>query len=154
MRDYPHIKPILRSEAVDAKVIEQKFKYVNEVEADNTYFMKKNKIIYTPFPLNSEVMIKNVTRESKTDPVYEGPFYISGFTKHRNYILVDKQDNLFSRDIPTSHIKRIAPPSDKSSAPKLFNEQDENYRVQAIMQYRGTSDDSKLIETYWARRNA
>ena len=71
---------------------------------------------------NSEVMIKNVTRESKTDPVYEGPFYISSFTKNGSYILIDKQNNLLSRDVPTSHIKLIAPPSGTSSAPEPFNE--------------------------------
>ena len=193
MKDYSHIKPTLRSEAVDAKMIEQKFKYVNEVvipalskriketqEADNAYFMKKNKIVHNPFPIHSEVMIKNVTRESKTDPVYEGPFYISGLTKNGSYILVDKQNNLLSRDVPTSHIKLITPPSGKGVVSELHNEQDEHYEVQAIIQHRGTPgnyeylihwkgyddpedntwepsshiDDPKIIETYWARRNA
>jgi hypothetical protein len=155
MKNYSHIKPILRSEAVGAKIIEHKFKYVNEVvtpalskriketqEADNIYFMKKNKIIHTPFPLNSEIMIKNVTRESKTNLAYEGPFYISGFTKNGSYILVD---NPFSRDEPTSHIKFIAPPSDKSTVSGPFNEQDEHYEVQAIIQHRETPGNYEYL---------
>jgi hypothetical protein len=47
--------------------------------------MKTNKIVHTPFPLHSEVMIKNVNKENKTDPYYEGPFYISGMTTNGSY---------------------------------------------------------------------
>ncbi|EIE88739.1 hypothetical protein RO3G_13450 [Rhizopus delemar RA 99-880] len=189
MKDYSHIKPTLRSEAVDSKAIENRLKYATEVvipalakriketqDVDNAYFMKTNKIVHTPFPLHSEVMIKNVNKENKTDPYYEGPFYISGMTTNGSYILVDKQNNLLSRDVPTSHLKLIALPSNKSAE----SIDDQHYEIQAIIQHKGTPgnyqylvhwkgyddpmdytweptssfDDRSSIETYWARRQA
>ncbi|EIE87259.1 hypothetical protein RO3G_11970 [Rhizopus delemar RA 99-880] len=189
MKDYSHIKPTLRSEAVDSKAIENRLKYATEVvipalakriketqDVDNAYFMKTNKIVHTPFPLHSEVMIKNVNKENKTDPYYEGPFYISGMTTNGSYILVDKQNNLLSRDVPTSHLKLIALPSNKSAE----SIDDQHYEIQAVIQHKGTPgnyqylvhwkgyddpmdytweptssfDDRSSIETYWARRQA
>lgn len=191
LNDYSHIKPTLRSEAIDDKAIEKKLKYVTEVvipslskrikdtqDADNEYFMKKHKIVHTPYPRLSEVMIINVDKSSKTDPIYEGPFLVHGMSTHNSYILTDMQHNLLSRDVPTSHLKLISLPGNKSA--EYINDQDEHYEVQAITQHRGEPgnyeylihwkgyddpedftwepvsniDDRKIIETYWNRRNS
>jgi hypothetical protein len=53
-------------------------------------------------------MIKNVEQKnSKTDPIYEGPFFVHGYTQNGCYILQDRTKDLLIRDIPTSHIKLI-----------------------------------------------
>ncbi|KAG0922980.1 hypothetical protein G6F32_014439 [Rhizopus arrhizus] len=114
MKDYSHIKPTLRSDAVDSKAIESRLKYATEVvipalakriketqDVDNAYFMKTNKIVHTPFPLHSEVMIKNVNKENKTDPHYEGPFYISGMTTNGSYIHVHPATMVQTASVPT-----------------------------------------------------
>ncbi|KAG1530135.1 hypothetical protein G6F51_013934 [Rhizopus arrhizus] len=141
---------------------------------DNEYFTKKHRIVHQQFPTNSEVMIKNVNRNSKTDPRYEGPFVVHGVTKNGSYILTDKTGALLSRDVPTSHIKLI------STDNVVNNRADQQqYDVQAIIQHKGNNtsnykylvrwkgyppeydtwepassfDDMSMIEQYWARRN-
>ncbi|KAG0739357.1 hypothetical protein G6F33_007153 [Rhizopus arrhizus] len=72
---------------------------------DNEYFTKKHYIVHQQFPTNSEVMIKNVNRNSK---LTEG--------------------TLLSRDVPTSHIKLI------STDNVVNNHADQQqYHVQAII---------------------
>jgi hypothetical protein len=54
-----------------------------------------------------KVMIKDVTRESKWDPIYEGPFEIVCQTKGGNYILKDVTGEELPRRIPIHQIKLI-----------------------------------------------
>lgn len=54
-------------------------------------------------------MIKNIeNKNNKTDPNYEGPFYVHGYTRNENYILVDKTNTFLARDVPTQQLKLIS----------------------------------------------
>ncbi|KAG1137096.1 hypothetical protein G6F37_011493 [Rhizopus arrhizus] len=110
----------------------------------------------------------------KTDRRYEGPFVVRGVTKNGNYILTDKTCALLSRDVLTSHIKRIF------TGNVVNNRADQKqYDVQAIIQHKENNtsdykyllrwkcyppeydtwepvscfDDMSMIEQYWARHN-
>ncbi|GAA5802197.1 hypothetical protein HPULCUR_007658 [Helicostylum pulchrum] len=143
-------------------------------DLDHARFEKTHTVLKNMYPIGSKVMIVNVHRNSKSEERYSGPFTIKGYTKNKSYILMDRLDNLLSRDVPTQQIKLI-----QSSAASQNEIKDQHYEVQAIIAHRGgptdfeylvhwlgyndetdhtwqtASDfDSTLhIELYWQRRN-
>lgn len=184
--NYAKLAPNFPGKSIDQKAFVKKLSLVDRIlipaikeqiertqKADNAYFMKRHKILQKPFPTGSAVMIKNVEgKNSKTDPLYEGPYTICGTTKNGSYILKDRTDTLLARDVPTSHIKLI---HDDSVNPE---DSSETYEVQAIIDHRGkgpkieyltrwkhfkedddtwqapeTFDGTDMIKAYWARRN-
>jgi putative transposase len=147
--DYSNIKPVLHLEKTDSKLIDEKFKFVNEVVIpalskriketqahDHDRFVKTHKIVTKQFPVGSKVMIKNVTRLSKIDARNLGPFYIHGITKNGSYILKDKTGTLLSRDVPTSHIIFIS--SDDVTTEEYHKLKEDHYEVQAVVDHSGT----------------
>ena len=183
--DYTHQRETLRSTKIDIDALNQKLEDINNIiipaikeqiiktqKADNDYFSKKHRILTNPFPIGAEVMIKSVEKNlTSTEPKYEGPFRIQGYTKHGSYILVDKTNAFLTRDVPTSQIKLI---SDDAVQPD-----NEHFEVQAIIDHRGTEpnyeykvrwkgygpeddtwqepdtfDSQVPIRQYWQRRNA
>ena len=186
LSDYSKIKAVLPEQEINIKVLKDKIKLIDKIlvpaireqivktkEADNAYFRKRHKILETPFPIGSSVMIKNVEKNKKTDPNYEGPYSVYGYTKNGSYILQDKAEAFLSRDIPTSHIKLI---SEDGIRPE---ENNHIFEIQAILNHRGEEpnheylvrwkgydssydtweppamfDSKEVIETYWSRRNA
>jgi hypothetical protein len=186
--DYSKVKPTLSLLKADTKKIQDRLAFAQEVvipkiaslrkvtqEANHARFEKNHRIIKDMYPIGSKVMIINVHRQSKLEERYSGPFTIKGYTKNKSYILVDRLDNLLSRDVPTHHIKLI-----ESSAASQNVIKDQHFEVQAIIAHRGgpidyeylvhwlgyndpsdhtwqtASDfDSMLhIELYWQRRNS
>ncbi|KAI8967856.1 hypothetical protein BDB01DRAFT_901207 [Pilobolus umbonatus] len=122
-------------------------------------------------------MITNVTRSSKMQERWLGPFIIKGYTSNGSYILEDLTGSLLSRDVPTQQIRLIQ--SGSKRTPKELKEK--HYEVQAIVNHRGTPgnyeyyvywvgyddqkkyntwqtvdtfDSMKPIQDYWARREA
>ena len=186
LTDYSKIKAVLPEQEIDVKALKDKIKLVDKIlvpaireqivktkEADNAYFRKRHKILENPFPIGSSVMIKNVEKNKKTDPNYEGPYSVYGYTKNGSYILQDKAEAFLSRDIPTSHIKLI---SEDGIRPE---ENNHIFEIQAILNHRGEEpnheylvrwkgydssydsweppamfDSKEVIETYWSRRKA
>lgn len=186
LADYSNLEAVLPEQEIDVKALKQKIKLIDKIlvpaikeqivktkEADNAYFRKRHKILEKPFPIGSSVMIKNVEKNKKTDPNYEGPYSVYGYTKNGSYILQDKTNAFLSRDVPTSHIKLI---SEDGINPE---ENNNTYEVQAILNHRGEApnheylvrwkgfdssydtweppsmfDTKDLIELYWTRRNA
>ena len=134
-------------------------------------FNKNNRIL-PDFPIGSKVMIVNVTRKSKTEPRYEGPFTVHGRRSGSSgpYVLTDETGALLSRDVPPSHIKLISQETHASG--------DDFYEIQSIVDHKGRSgnykyrvrwkgynakddtwepaenfNDRTLIEKYWLRRD-
>jgi transposase InsO family protein len=157
--DYSNTKPVLQLEETDTKMIDEKFKFVNEVvipalskrirdtqERDHDRFVKTHRIVTKQFPVGSKVMIKNVTRLSKLDARNLGPFYIHGITKNGSYILKDKAGTLLSRDVPTSHIIFIS--SDNISTEEYQKLKEDHFEIQAVIDHSG-SPGNYLYRVKW-----
>ncbi|CEP13089.1 hypothetical protein [Parasitella parasitica] len=73
-------EPTDSSEIADEKIINERYRFVQDVlipaiskriidtqAADHAKFAKKHKIVESPYPIGSKVMIKNVNRQNKLD---------------------------------------------------------------------------------------
>ncbi|KAG1412531.1 hypothetical protein G6F58_007964 [Rhizopus delemar] len=143
--------------------IREKIK-TSQTAAENK-FNKSHRII-KEIPSGSQVMIKNINRTTKTDPLYIGNYTIVRKNQGGSYILVDGTGALLPRNIPPSHIKVIS------------EEQSEVYDVEAVIDHKGTPGnwlylvrwkgydakddtwepekhfhDNRPILKYWNRRN-
>ncbi|CEP08686.1 hypothetical protein, partial, partial [Parasitella parasitica] len=142
-------------------------------DKDSTYFRKRHRILEKPYPIGSTVMIKNIENKNrKTDPNYEGPFYVHGVTRNGSYILTDRMNTFLARDVPTQQIKLISTNNGNEDNSTV-------YEVQAIIKHRGTApnyeylvrwknfnedwdtwepsssfDSPEVIKQYWARVEA
>ncbi|KAI8968740.1 hypothetical protein BDB01DRAFT_709755, partial [Pilobolus umbonatus] len=184
-QDYSNLRPTIRMEKSDSKYIDDKLKYVRETVIpaladrikelqtdDHLKFNKTHRIIKDNSFL--KVMITNVTRSSKMQERWLGPFIIKGYTSNGSYILEDLTGSLLSRDIPTQQIRLI-----QSGSKRTPNElKEKHFEVQAIVNHRGTPgnyeyyvhwvgyddqkkyntwqtvdtfDSMKPIQDYWAR---
>lgn len=186
-KDYTNLQPVLPNKEIDIEAIKKKLDLIDRIvvpairdqilqtqKKDNTYFRKRHRILENPYPIGATVMIKNIeNKNNKTDPNFEGPFYVHGYTRNGSYILVDKTNTFLARDVPTQQLKLIS----KDNVDKEFNK--DVYEVQAILKHRGdppnyeyltrwkgyTSEDdswekpeafdsTEPIKTYWARLGA
>jgi len=130
-------KRITEMEKVIVPAISSRIKTLHAAEQSK---FASNKRVISEFPFGSKVMIKNVSRNAKTEPRYEGPFTVNGITKGNSYVLTDKTGALLTRNIPPSHIKLI-------SHDTLLPE-DKSYEVLALLDHKGTpytSDASYLV---------
>ncbi|KAG1115695.1 hypothetical protein G6F42_013878 [Rhizopus arrhizus] len=170
LADYLKVEPTPCSELADQKVIDERYRFVQDVlipaiskhvletqKADHAKFAKKHKIIENSNPIGSK-LIHNVTDNGA-------------------YTLMDRTGALLSRDVPTHHIVYKAAVNPKPITVHEFK--NEHYEIQAVINYKGTPgnyqylvqwkgfDDSienklepvenfnstKHIELYWGRRN-
>lgn len=154
--DYSKVTPTLSTEKADAKLIEDRLRFAQEVvipqiskriketqDKQHETFSKTHKVLTDMYPIGSKVMIQNVTRGDKLEERYSGPFFVKGYTKHKSYILVDQADNLLSRDIPTQQIKLI-----DANKPSQNEIKDGHYEVQAIIKHRGTPANYEYL-VHW-----
>ena len=185
-KDYRGDKPTLHEREIDVEAFKKKLDLIDRIivpairdqilktqDKDSNYFRKRHRILEKPYPIGSTVMIKNIENKNrKTDPNYEGPFYIHGITKNGSYILTDKTDTFLARDVPTQQIKLISTNDAKEDNSDV-------YEVQAIINHRGTPpnyeylvrwknftedhdsweppasfDSPDVIKHYWARVDA
>jgi hypothetical protein len=190
LADYSKMKPTKSSEKADDKIINERYQFVQDVlipaiskriietqNADHAYFAKKHKMVNTPYPIGSKVMIKNVNRQNKLDERYEGPYLIHNITDKGSYVLVDKTGALLSRDVPTHHIIYKAAANPEPTTVDDFSK--EHFEIQAVIDHKGTPgnyvyrvhwkgyddpsedtwepvenfDSTKHIELYWGRRD-
>lgn len=136
----------------DAEVVDKRLQYVKEIVIpaihkriketqllDHERFEKTHKIVHSKYPINSKVMILNVTRGSKLEPRWLGPYFIKNYTKHGSYVLADITGELLSRDVATQHIRVI----DYSDNHQTKNLKEQHYEVQAIVNHRNNKDTGK-----------
>jgi hypothetical protein len=190
LADYSKIDPTPSSEMADEKIINERYRFVQDVlvpaiskriletqSTDHAKFAKKHKIIDTPYPIGSQVMIKNAHRQNKLDERYEGPYLIHKVTDNGAYTLMDKTGALLSRDVPTHHIVYKAAANLTPTTSDEFTEN--HYEIQAVVDHKSLSgsylyrvqwkgfpdpeedtwepvesfDSTKHIELYWGRRD-
>ena len=159
--NYTTVDPNFDNSVIKPEDIALQYKKVNEFlipalskriqhtqEKDRARFIKTHKIIEDKFPLNSTVMIKNVSRNGKTDEHYIGPFRIVNYTSNGSYVLMDDANNLLSRDIPTSQIKLVSRGNATSSTSTSGNS-DDFYEVQSIVAHKGNNPTNYLYRVRW-----
>ncbi|KAG1372076.1 hypothetical protein G6F61_011368 [Rhizopus arrhizus] len=84
--------------------IREKIK-TSQTVAENKF--NKSRRIIKEISSGSQVMIKNINRTAKTDPLYIGNYTIVRTNQGGSYILVDSTGALLPRNITPSHIKVI-----------------------------------------------
>ena len=88
------------------------------------------------FPDRSYVMIIDVIKRSKLDPIYEGPFKVIWRTKGGSYILQYNDGRLLSRNFAPLALKLI-------SQDPIFS--DESYEIEAILDHRGEPQNREYL---------
>jgi hypothetical protein len=185
-KDYRSDKPILHEKEIDVEAFKKKLDLIDRIivpairdqimktqDKDSQYFRKRHRILENPYPVGSTVMIKNIENKNrKTDPNYEGPFYVHGHTRNGSYILTDRTNSFLARDIPTQQIKLISTsdtrddPSNAYVVEALINHKGKAPNYKYLVKWKGYSEDwnsweppsmfdsPDVIKQYWARVNA
>ncbi|KAG2211569.1 hypothetical protein INT47_008665 [Mucor saturninus] len=112
-------------------------------------FNKNKRIIPTAYPINSEVMIKNINRRTELDPMFIGPFYVTNVTKGGLYVLRVSMGDFLGRDVPTSQICYLA---GDNPALKQDSNGEEEFEVQAILNHKDDPEGVKgdyLYFVHW-----
>ncbi|CEP06962.1 hypothetical protein, partial, partial [Parasitella parasitica] len=155
-KDYSDLKPVFPDKDIDVEAFKKKLDMIDRIivpairdqilqtqKKDSTYFRKRHKILENPYPIGATVMIKNIeNKKNKTDPNYEGPFYVHGYTRNGSYILVDRTNTFLARDVPTQQIKLISGDNIDKEANKAA------YEVEAILKHRGSAPNYEYL-TRW-----
>jgi len=97
---------------------------VTNIKAEQRARMDEHKQVKSLLP-GDTVWIKDVTRENKWEPVYEGPFVILQQHKSGNYSLLDSTGAILPRRVPISQIKLSD--AGKNDTPSEEGGKDEHY---------------------------
>jgi hypothetical protein len=129
---------------------------------------RNRKLIHTPIPPGTEVLLKNEYKKNKLDPLFVGPLTVVRCNKGEAYTLRSMDGSILPRDTPPSKLKVLS---------DLYNGADnEHYEVDAILNHRivkgsyqylvrwrgydpsydtwqpaDTFDDLTIIQEYWKR---
>ncbi|KAK4513690.1 bck1-like resistance to osmotic shock [Mucor velutinosus] len=185
-KDYRGDKPVLHEKEIDVKAFKEKLDLIDRIivpairdqimktqDKDSKYFRKRHRILENPYPVGSTVMIKNIENKNrKTDPNYEGPFYVHGHTRNGSYILTDRTNSFLARDVPTQQIKLISTsdtrdnPSNAYVVEAIINHKGSAPNYKYLVKWKGYSEDwnsweppsmfdsPDVVKQYWARVNA
>ena len=127
--------------AVKSRVLEKKGAMVEN-------FARKNRMLKEDaFPKGAVVMMIDKTKESKWDPLYEGPFTVIRQNRGGAYILKDKLGETLKRTVPADQLKLV-----KRHGDDAFIESP-TFEVATITNHR--YDDKKRFEYYveWKDKN-
>lgn len=91
-------------------------------------------------PVGSKVMIKDVTRSTKHDPYWIGPFVVLKRTKANTYSLLTPDGCLFGRNVPVNQLKVITM-ADLVDVSTI----EPNHEVERILDHRGNEDDRQYL---------
>jgi hypothetical protein len=97
-----------------------------------------------PIPVHSTVMIKDVTRSSKSEPFFVGPYKILKVSKGGTYTLLDSADHLLARPVPRDQIKLVSPADDTFGDP-----QGDIYYVEQILEDRGVEGKKQYLVKWY-----
>ena len=107
---------------------------------EKSKFDSQNRII-DGFPIGSKVMIKNIARAAKTDPLYVGPYTVYGITKGGSYVLSDTTGELLSRNVPPSHMKTVSADTTVQS--------EDTYEILAVVDHKLDRNSQYLYRVRW-----
>ncbi|CEP13080.1 hypothetical protein [Parasitella parasitica] len=139
LADYSKEKPTDSSEIADEKIINERYRFVQDVlipaiskhiidtqAADHAKFAKKHKVVESPYPIGSKVMIKNVNRQNNLDE---------------------------RRDIPTHQIVYNAAANPKpTSVDEFLHWKGFDDPIEHTWEPVENFDSTNHIELYWVRK--
>jgi hypothetical protein len=99
----------------------------------------RRQILPSSFPNGAVVMIKNIEKSSKFDPVYIGPYSIERRARSGNYVLRDAIGDILDRRVPADHIKLV------SRVPLPKDEEEPIYVVRKVVNHRGTPGNYEYL---------
>jgi hypothetical protein len=89
-------------------------------------------LLPSSFPVGSTVMITDVTRQTKFEPKYVGPYSIVRRSRGGAYVLKDSTGDLLDRKIPADQMKLI------SKSQRKLDIEKPAYEVERIISHRGS----------------
>ncbi|CEP12797.1 hypothetical protein [Parasitella parasitica] len=152
LADYSKEKPTDSSEIADEKIINERFRFVQDVLIPA---ISKLIIVAQAADHANKVMIKNVNRQNKLDERYEGPYLIHNVPDSGSYTLMDKTGALLSRDIPAHQIVYNAAANLKlTSVDEFLHWKGFDDPIKNTWDPAQNFDSTKYIELYWDRRGS
>ncbi len=127
--------------AVNERILQAKGK--SSLQFDN-----KHRILHNnAFPQGSLVMMLDSTRESKWDPVFEGPFVVVRRNRGGAYVLKDQLGETLKRTVPADKLKLVQRKGNNAviEAP--------SYRIKNITDHRTASNKKMEYFVVWADKN-
>ena len=97
----------------------------NQSKQKETQNSRQNSV---DLPLRTKVFIRNEQIQNKLEPKYDGPYFINGFTRNKNYWLVDSNGRRFKESLPLSRLKII--PTDENALDQQTKQQNEQVNQQ------------------------
>lgn len=120
------------------------------------------------FPAGSFVKIRNLTRRSKLEEEYEGPFKVVRKTRGGSYVLQDFDGNLLERNYPPRDLTLISgdptPDSESYEVEQILNHRAGEHGYEYLVKWKGYDAEYNTwepessfntlvpIQTYWDRR--
>lgn len=118
---------------------------VKDKKADAVkFFSEKARIIPSDFfPPGCQVMMRDATRASKWDPIYEGPFTIVRRNQGGAYVLKDKVGEILKRTVPADQLKLVTRAGENAvfAAPSL--------KIRKILSHRSDSINRHEYLVHW-----
>ncbi len=90
--------------------------------------------------------MRDMTRESKWDPVYEGPFTVVRKNRGGAYVLKDKLGKL-KRTVPADHLKLVVRQGEKAAI------EDPTYEIKEIADHRQNKNGKMSYYVIWKDPN-
>ena len=133
--DYSEVESKLLSEEDRAKMIKriislvypELWKRIKKSQAKTRKRTDSKRRVIKKIPTGSSVMIIDQNRSSKAEPKYVGPYTVVAEEKGGTYRLLDSDQQLLGRKVPSSQMKIIASKDDE----------EEVFIVEKILKHRG-----------------
>lgn len=133
------------SEVIYPAVNEHVLTKKSKMQSD--FIRTKNIISEDKFPCGAQVMMVDKTRESKWDPVYEGPFTVVRMNRGNAYILRDALGEL-KRTVPADQLKLVS-----REGSEAVVEDAETHEVKAIKDHRAEKNGKSSYFVEWKNKN-
>jgi hypothetical protein len=119
--------------AIHLRIVANKEKMIDQQDAKHLILPSK------AFPVGSEVMRLDKTRNDKREPSYVGPFVVLRKDENGNCYLQDESDDsVTDRGVPPDQLKLRSPPS-------VGRDDYQTYTVEKILKHRGEFPDVEYL---------
>ena len=99
------------------------------------------------FPVGSHVMAKDMVRDGKLSPFYEGPYKVARRNKGGAYLLIDHDGVLLPRNFAPSQLVAVPSPSQEipvaevHTVERIINHRNKGRNIQYLTKWKGFDDN-------------